>query len=110
LTMALIIHELATNTAKYGALSVPVGQLSVCWSLSDAHLNIEWRESGGPIVAAPTHRGFGMRLLSRALDQFNGTVETSFASTGLVCKMSVTLPEATLNIVPDASYDDAAMG
>jgi two-component sensor histidine kinase len=77
---------------------------------SDAHLNIEWRESDGPIVAAPTHRGFGMRLLSRALDQFNGTVETSFASTGLVCKMSVTLPEATLNIVPDASYDDAAMG
>jgi two-component sensor histidine kinase len=94
LTMALIVHELATNAAKYGALSNPVGKLSNCWSLSGRSLSFEWRESGGPVVTAPNHRGFGMRLLSRALDQFGGTVEAKFEQTGLVCKMEVLLPES----------------
>lgn len=95
LTMALLAHELATNAAKYGALSNPVGKLSICWSLSGRTLNFEWCERGGPIVTAPTHRGFGLRLLSRALDQFGGTVETKFEQTGLVCKMKALLPEST---------------
>ena len=93
LTMALLFHELATNAAKYGALSAPTGQLSIYWSLSGSRLNLQWSESGGPVVADSSHRGFGMRLLSRALDQFSGAVEISFASSGLVCKMSVTVPE-----------------
>ena len=49
--------------------------------------------SGGPIITAPTRRGFGMRLLSRALDQFGGTVETTFEPTGLICKLSAALTE-----------------
>ena len=101
LTMALLAHELATNAAKYGALSNSLGKLSIAWSLSSEELNLEWRESGGPVVTSPTHRGFGVRLLSRALDQFGGTVETTFESTGLVCKLKVTLPERTPSIVPD---------
>ena len=98
--MALLAHELATNAAKYGALSNSLGKLSIAWSLSSEELNLEWRESDGPVVTPPTHRGFGVRLLSRALDQFGGTVETTFELTGLVCKLKVTLPERTPSIVP----------
>lgn len=101
LTMALLFHELATNAAKYGALSSSAGRLSICWSVADRKLRLEWRETGGPIIAPPAHRGFGMRLLSRALDQFGGSVEMVFESTGLVCKMSATLPDIAPSIVPD---------
>ena len=103
LTMAMLVHELATNAAKYGALSSSVGKLSIDWSISDARLNLDWRESGGPVVTKPTHRGFGTRLLSRSLDQFGGTVETAFETTGLICKLSVILPEKTPSIVPDVT-------
>ena len=101
LTMALLAHELATNAAKYGALSNAFGKLSIAWSLSNEQLNLEWRESNGPIVTPPTHRGFGVRLLSRAMDQFGGVVETTFEPTGLVCKLKVTLAERTPSIVPE---------
>jgi two-component sensor histidine kinase len=90
LTMALLVHELATNAAKYGALSIASGHLTIFWSLSGARLSLEWRECGGPIVAAPVRRGFGMRLLSQALGQFGGTAETTFEPKGLVCKLNVT--------------------
>jgi two-component sensor histidine kinase len=102
LTMALLIHELATNAAKYGALSNSLGKLSIAWSLSGEELNLEWRESDGPVVTAPTHSGFGVRLVSRAMDQFGGTIEINFEPTGLVCKLKVSLPEPTPSLVPDA--------
>jgi two-component sensor histidine kinase len=95
LTMALLLHELATNAAKYGALSDSVGKVSVRWSHSDPWLNLEWRESDGPPVTVPNHRGFGTRLFLRALEQFGGKVEATFASTGLVCKLSVPLSDLT---------------
>ena len=84
LVMALLVHELATNAAKYGALSSSVGNLSIQWSLADARLDLEWRERGGPAVTAPVHRGFGTRLFSRALEQFGGAVEATFVMTGLI--------------------------
>lgn len=93
LTMALLFHEFATNAAKYGALSCSAGRISVRWSYSDAGLNLEWRESEGPPVCAPNHRGFGTRLFLRALAQFGGKIDATFASTGLVCKLSVPLSE-----------------
>jgi two-component sensor histidine kinase len=101
LMMALLVHELATNAAKYGALSSSVGNLSIQWSLADARLELEWRESGGPTVAAAVHRGFGTRLLSRALEQFGGAVEATFATTGLICNLSLVLPESAPSIAPD---------
>src|SRR5262249_15425673 len=55
MTMALVIHELATNSAKYGALSRETGTLSVRWSVSGTRLALEWRESGGPPVTPPGH-------------------------------------------------------
>jgi two-component sensor histidine kinase len=93
MTMAMLVHELATNSAKYGALSTATGQLTICSSLFDARLNLEWRESGGPIVTSPARRGFGLRLLTRALDQFGGSVEITFEPTGLICRLSAPLPE-----------------
>jgi two-component sensor histidine kinase len=103
LMMALLFHELATNAAKYGALSSPVGNLSIGWSLADPRLYLEWRESGGPTITAPVHRGFGTRLLSRALEQFGGAVEADFATTGLICKLSFVLQESSPNIAPDVT-------
>jgi two-component sensor histidine kinase len=101
MTMAMLSHELATNAAKYGSLSSPTGTVSINWSLSGAHLELYWRESGGPAVTAPTHRGFGTRLLSRALDQYRGSVETTFGPTGLICKMSAVIPKDISNIGDD---------
>jgi two-component sensor histidine kinase len=103
LTMALLVHELATNAAKYGALSSSAGKLSINWSLSGTRLNLEWHESGGPPVNPPSHSGFGTRLFLRALDQFRGKVDATFASTGFACKLSVDLPETAPSSVPDAT-------
>ena len=103
LTMALLFHELATNAAKYGALSQQIGKISVRWSHADPWLNLKWRESEGPPVSVPNHRGFGTRLFLRALEQFGGKVEATFASTGLICELSVPLLELSSNTVPPAS-------
>lgn len=103
LVMALLVHELATNAAKYGALSSSVGNLSIRWSLADARLDLEWRERNGPAVTAPIHRGFGTRLFSRALEQFGGAVEATFATTGLICNLSLVLPESSPSIAPDVT-------
>ncbi len=89
--MALLFHELATNAAKYGALSKPAGQLSVVWFVSEGQLRLNWRETGGPTVCAPNHRGFGMRLLSGALDQIDGKLDMCFDPAGLICTISLNL-------------------
>jgi two-component sensor histidine kinase len=99
-TMALLFHELATNAAKYGALSNAAGMISVLWSVSDKWLKVEWRESDGPPVTIPKHRGFGTRLLSRALEQFDGKVETTYALPGLVCRLTVPIREQAQDTVP----------
>jgi PAS domain S-box-containing protein len=69
LTLGLAIHELATNAAKYGALSSDTGVVDVCWTIApdDDALTIAWQERGGPHVAPPTRSGFGRLLLERAL-------------------------------------------
>ena len=100
LTMALLFHELATNAAKYGALSCSIGKISVRWSHSDGQVKLEWRESEGPPVEPPNHRGFGTRLFLRALEQFGGNAEAIFAPTGLVCRLTVPLPEEDATTVP----------
>jgi two-component sensor histidine kinase len=98
MTMGLLVHELTTNAAKYGALSTPLGRLAITWSVSDRRLTVDWQESDGPQVYPPAIAGFGTRLLARALDQFGGTIERKFEQTGLVCKMSLELP-----VTPDAA-------
>lgn len=83
-TLALVLHELMTNSAKYGALS-DSGSVNVEWRLDDAgDLNIEWREQGGPPVRAPTRQGFGTTIIQRSVPyDLGGTAEIRYALNGL---------------------------
>jgi two-component sensor histidine kinase len=108
MTMGLVVHELTTNAAKYGALSTPLGRVAITWSVSDGRLTVDWRESDGPKVSPSTVAGFGTRLLGRALDQFGGTIVRKFEQTGLVCKMSLNLPLTSDIASPSAGSEDGA--
>lgn len=99
LSLSLMIHELATNAVKYGALSAPEGRVRVTWALEqgDAELMVRlcWIEENGPLVTAPTRRGFGSRLIERGLaGAFDGEVQTSYPPEGVRCM--VTAPLRTL--------------
>ncbi|MDX6750666.1 PAS domain S-box protein [Geminicoccaceae bacterium 1502E] len=90
--LALGFHELATNAAKYGALSRQEGRIGVRVSEEEGGLLLLWQESGGPPVARPERRGFGTRLLTRAVaHQHGGRVELDWRQDGLVCRISVPL-------------------
>jgi two-component sensor histidine kinase len=83
------IHELATNAAKYGALSNDCGVISVSWTVSPSDtLVLEWREQGGPPVAAPSRKGFGSRLIERNLPHdLDGIVSVDYLRDGLAFKL-----------------------
>jgi PAS domain S-box-containing protein len=92
--LALATHELGTNAAKYGALSVPEGRVEVRWAADGRRFTFAWRESGGPPVASPTRRGFGTRMIERALAaEFDGEVAIRFEREGVVCSLDARLPE-----------------
>jgi PAS domain S-box-containing protein len=98
-SLALAVHELATNAVKHGALSVPEGRASIAWAVATAEggprLHLTWQEAGGPIIAAPQHRGFGTRMIERGLSaELGGTVRIEFAPTGLKCVVDAPLPKA----------------
>lgn len=95
-TLTMAFHELATNAAKYGALSVEAGRVAVRWRADDPQspnsIEISWRESGGPPVDPPTRRGFGTRFIENGLArEFDGTVELDFAREGVRCRMRIPL-------------------
>jgi two-component sensor histidine kinase len=100
-TMTLLFHELATNAAKYGALSCEGGAIRVCWSLAGNRLNFEWRETGGPTVSTPARRGFGTRLLASALSAFGGELQSSFEPAGLIVRIQVDVASGQLRVVPE---------
>ncbi|HBF31543.1 HWE histidine kinase domain-containing protein [Rhizobium sp.] len=83
--VALVIHELSTNAAKYGALSRPGGRLELRWSWTEGgDCEIFWRESGGPDVSAPTRRGFGSALIDRSIPyDLGGKSKITFEPSGL---------------------------
>jgi two-component sensor histidine kinase len=84
--LALIVHELATNSLKYGALSVPTGTLDVSCSPADAEVVIAWTERGGPVVEAPTKQaGYGSRLVARTVSRhLGGSIAYDWSSEGLI--------------------------
>ena len=85
-SIVMALHELSTNATKYGALSVPTGQVRIRWQNENGRLRIEWQEHGGPPVAPPVTRGFGVRMIERALaSDLTGHVEIRFDPLGLVC-------------------------
>src|SRR5262249_994572 len=85
--IAVILHELATNAAKYGALSVPGGRVHVGWShASEERLILRWTETGGPSAKPPTHRGFGTRVMTSMIsDSLKGDMRLDWRDGGLVC-------------------------
>ena len=98
--LAMALHELATNAAKYGALSVDQGRVAVTWSLaggdSDPRLVLDWRERGGPPVKAPERRGFGSRLLVQGLSaDLGAAAQLTYDPAGLHCRIDAALLAAT---------------
>ena len=105
LTLAMTFHELTTNAAKYGALSVPTGQIEIHWQLVDGdgdggqRLRIDWVEQGGPTVAEPQQRGFGSKLIEGSIAaELGGSARLAFEPTGLRCEIVIPLEAATVDI------------
>lgn len=93
---ALALHELATNAAKYGALSNETGHVTLAWSINgdgdDAKLAVCWREEGGPPVTPPQRKGFGSVLIERSLrSYFSGKAATDYRPEGLVFELEARL-------------------
>ncbi len=93
-SMALIFHELATNAAKYGALSDEKGNVRLHWSADGETLSIEWKELGGPAVAKPSSTGFGTTLVESTISRHGGHMVCHWLPEGLV--VSMTFPIASL--------------
>ncbi|THK33525.1 PAS domain-containing protein [Ensifer sp. MPMI2T] len=93
MSLSLILHELATNAIKHGALSAPKGQIRLRWEVEEAsarHLRLIWRESGGPPVVPPVSSGFGTQLIEfAARRELGGSVELNYAQSGLVVEIVV---------------------
>jgi two-component sensor histidine kinase len=91
----MALHKLATNAAKYGALSDTTGRLSLTWSIDRTHaprLHLRWEEMDGPPVKPVARRGFGSRLIERTLAQdLDGDAKIDFAPTGVVCTVDAPL-------------------
>jgi PAS domain S-box-containing protein len=100
LTMALILHELATNALKYGALSNAEGRVILSWTYDPdtRMLDGAWVESGGPPVSQPTRKGFGSRLIERSLrGELKGAAAMDYRPEGLRCLLNARLPEAPVD-------------
>jgi two-component sensor histidine kinase len=97
LALGMTLHELTTNAAKYGALSVEEGRVAILWRVVTGEsgarrLAMEWRESGGPPVTGPLRRGYGTRLINGGVGhELGGTVHLDFDVTGLRCTLDVPL-------------------
>jgi PAS domain S-box-containing protein len=93
--LALVLHELATNARKYGALSVPEGRLSVTWEMrtnGGCSLHLAWKESDGPKVSAPRSHGFGRALIEQTVRSHGGQVSVHYHRDGLTCEIDLPLP------------------
>lgn len=88
--LVMVLNELATNAAKYGALS-GAGRVSIVWGVDGERLQLHWRERGGPPVEPPKRTGFGTRLTLSALQAYGGTVELGFPPEGAECRMTAVL-------------------
>ncbi|AYD04704.1 PAS domain S-box protein [Neorhizobium sp. NCHU2750] len=94
-TFSLALHELGTNAAKYGALSVPTGRVSIIWTYDPetSALSLRWQESHGPKVDIPTKKGFGSRLVERLLAaELNGASTIIYDPAGVICEIEALLP------------------
>lgn len=92
LGLTLALHELCTNTVKYGALSSAYGHVDVSWSIDAEYLKFQWREHGGSTASKPARQGFGTRLVERTVKgQLRGRVHLDYAEAGLTCSFDIPL-------------------
>jgi two-component sensor histidine kinase len=91
--LALVLYELATNAAKYGALSTEAGTVDVSWTASADTLVLDWGERGGPPVSKPARSGFGSRLVQGTIGGLGGSVVTEWSASGLQARVTVPLPQ-----------------
>jgi two-component sensor histidine kinase len=85
----VILHELATNAAKYGALSAAEGQIDLKWSHgADGGLIFCWTEMGGPEIRTPARQGFGSRIIEGMVSQLKGKVRFNWRPEGLACEIA----------------------
>jgi len=100
ITLALMLNELATNAAKFGALSTDAGRVEISWTATPTEtqdgegvvVDLVWQERDGPPVVPPRHRGFGSRLLAASAQQIKGELDAKFAPTGLRCRLRFPVP------------------
>jgi two-component sensor histidine kinase len=91
-TLTLALHELVTNSAKYGALSAVSGRLKIRWDVRGEALQLVWEERGGPAVEKPISRGFGTRSVIASIEtQLGGRAEFDWRAEGLICGLTVPL-------------------
>ncbi len=98
LHLSLLLHELATNARKYGALSVPKGRLAIRWEVrtnGGRKLLLRWEESDGPQVRAPATRGFGTTLIEQTLATHGGSACVHYNADGVTCELSLPIPNDT---------------
>ncbi len=93
--MAMIMHELGTNSIKYGALSRPNGAVAIKWTVSNNTLDMRWTESGGPRVKAPIQRGFGATLIEQSAVGAGGKARMSLEADGVQWEITLPLPEVS---------------
>ncbi len=91
IAFAMTLNELCTNTTKFGALSIPGGEVSISWGIKRGRLHLKWAESGGPIVSPPTRRSFGTRMMTSLGQQLKGKVELDYKPSGFVYTLDVPL-------------------
>lgn len=93
-TLSLVFHEMITNAVKFGALSGNKGKVEINWETNESAVMIHWREHDGPDVNPPAHRGFGSKLLERAVrHEFNGDIKCDFHPAGFECMLRLPLSE-----------------
>jgi PAS domain S-box-containing protein len=96
-TIAVVCHELATNAAKYGPLSVDDGRVVIAWtSTADGRLVLSWTETGGPPVGAPTRQGFGTRVMARMVQQAKGEISFDWRPEGLACEVVMSIRDISV--------------
>jgi len=101
-TLALAIHELITNSVKYGALSTDTGHLDIRWDVLNSALELCWEERDGPPVTEPTTRGFGTRSVIASIgSQLGGRADFDWRTEGLLCRLTVPLEQASAQLLND---------
>ena len=100
--LALVVHELASNATKYGALSTEQGQVTLSWQVNAQQLLVHWQESGGPTVIPPTRHGFGSSLIKEALAyEFDANCELQFTPAGLEAHFSIPHTTTKIEVPPE---------